>query len=111
MSKLEDLQSPQTLEGQIVRLCDRVAYVNHDLDDAIHAGIIDVTDVPAMTLEALGSFYSQRLDTMVLDIIRSSSTAGEIVMSQPIQEAMDNLMLFLKDRAVSYTHLTLPTIY
>jgi dGTPase len=97
MSKLEDMQNPQTLEGQIVRLCDRVAYVNHDLDDAIHAGIIDITDVPTMTTEALGSFYSQRLDTMVLDIIRSSSIAGEIVMSRPIQEAMDGLMLFLKD--------------
>jgi dGTPase len=102
MSKLEDMWSPQTLEGQIVRLCDRVAYVNHDLDDAIHAGIIDATDVPTMTIETLGSFYSQRLDTMVLDIIRSSSIAGEIVMSQPIQEAMDGLMLFLKDRV--YIH-------
>ncbi|MCX6063847.1 MAG: deoxyguanosinetriphosphate triphosphohydrolase [Caldiserica bacterium] len=102
MSKLEDMQSPQTLEGQIVRLCDRVAYVNHDLDDAMHAGIIDVTDVPARTVEVLGSFYSQRLDTMVLDIIRSSSIAGEIVMSRPIQNAMDDLMLFLKDRV--YIH-------
>ncbi len=60
------------------------------------------TDVPAMTVEALGSFYSQRLDTMVLDIIRSSSIAGEIVMSRPIQGAMDDLMLFLKDRV--YMH-------
>jgi len=102
MSKLEDMQSPQTLEGQIVRLCDRVAYVNHDLDDAMHAGIIDVSDVPPLTVEVLGSFYSQRLDTMVLDIIRSSSIAGQIVMSRPIQNAMDDLMLFLKDRV--YMH-------
>jgi dGTPase len=102
MSKLGDMQSPQTLEGQIVRLCDRVAYVNHDLDDAIHARIIGVTDIPALTIEVLGSFYSQRLDTMVLDIIRSSSIAGEIVMSRPIQDAMDDLMLFLKDRV--YIH-------
>jgi dGTPase len=102
MDKLEDMESPQTLEGQIVRLCDRVAYVNHDLDDAIHAGIIETTDVPAATEEALGSFYSQRLDTMVLDIIRSSSAAGQIVMSRPIQGAMDGLMLFLKDRV--YMH-------
>ena len=102
MSRLEDMLSPQTLEGQIVRLCDRVAYVNHDLDDAIHAGIIDATDVPTMTRETLGSFYSQRLDTMVLDIIRSSSIAGNIVMSQPVQSAMDDLMLFLKDRV--YMH-------
>lgn len=102
MGKLEDMQSPQTLEGQIVRLCDRVAYVNHDLDDAIHAGIIEMTDVPTMIVETLGSFYSQRLDTMVLDIIRSSSQAGDIVMSQPTREAMDGLMLFLKDRV--YMH-------
>jgi dGTPase len=102
MSKLEDMLSPQTLEGQIVRLCDRVAYVNHDLDDAIHAGIIDASDVPQVTLDTLGTYYSQRLDTMVLDIIRSSSVAGDIVMSSPIRDAMDNLMLFLKDRV--YMH-------
>jgi len=102
LSKLEDMRSPQTLEGQIVRLCDRVAYVNHDLDDAIHAGIIDVSDVPEMTLDTLGTYYSQRLDTMVLDIIRSSSVEGDIVMSPPVREAMDNLMLFLKDKV--YMH-------
>ncbi|HWQ21368.1 MAG TPA: deoxyguanosinetriphosphate triphosphohydrolase [Clostridia bacterium] len=102
MGNLEDMLSPQTLEGQIVRLCDRVAYVNHDLDDAIHAGIIDVADVPALTVSALGSFYSQRLDTMVLDIVRTSSVAGEIAMSGPVQGAMDDLMLFLKDRV--YMH-------
>ena len=102
LSKLEDMQSPQTLEGQIVRLCDRVAYVNHDLDDAIHAGIVDASDVPQMTLDTLGTYYSQRLDTMILDIIRSSSVAGDIVMSPPVREAMDNLMLFLKDKV--YMH-------
>lgn len=102
MIKLEDMQSPQTLEGQIVRLCDRVAYVNHDLDDALHAGIIDTSDVPEMTRAALGTYYSQRLDTMVLDIIRSSSVEGKITMSPPVRDAMDNLMLFLKDRV--YMH-------
>ncbi len=102
LSKLEDMQSPQTLEGQIVRLCDRVAYVNHDLDDAIHAGIIEASDVPEMTLDTLGTYYSQRLDTMVLDIIRSSAVEEKIVMSPSIRDAMDNLMLFLKDRV--YMH-------
>lgn len=102
MSKLEDMQSPQTLEGQIVRLCDRVAYVNHDLDDAIHAGIVEASDVPGAVEARLGTFYSQRLDTMVVDIIHSSSEAGQIVMSGPIRDAMDDLMLFLKDRV--YMH-------
>lgn len=102
LSKLGDMQSPQTLEGQIVRLCDRVAYVNHDLDDAIHAGIVDAGDVPENVTRTLGIFYSQRLDTMVLDIVRSSSSADSIVMSPPIQGAMDELMLFLKDRV--YMH-------
>lgn len=102
LSKLDDIQSPQTLEGQIVRLCDRVAYVNHDLDDAIHAGIIDASDVPSVVTETLGIFYSQRLDTMVLDIVRSSSSSGSIVMSPPVQDAMDGLMLFLKDKV--YMH-------
>jgi dGTPase len=102
LSSLNDMLSPQTLEGQIVRLCDRVAYVNHDLDDAIHAGIVDPTDVPSPVTQTLGIFYSQRLDTMVLDIVRSSAASGTIVMSPPIQHAMDGLMLFLKDRV--YMH-------
>jgi len=102
MSKLEDMQSPQTLEGQIVRLCDRVAYVNHDLDDAIHAGIVEAGEVPGAVEATLGTFYSQRLDTMVVDIIHSSSTAGQIVMSEQVRNAMDELMLFLKDRV--YMH-------
>lgn len=103
ISKLNDIQSPQTMEGQIVRLCDRVAYVNHDLDDAIHAGIVSASDVPSSIVDCLGSYYSQRLDTMVLDIIRTSSTnTTAIVMSPPIQQAMDDLMLFLKDRV--YMH-------
>ncbi len=103
LSQLGDIQSPQTLEGQIVRLCDRVAYVNHDLDDAVHAGIIRASDVPPSVVASLGSYYSQRLDTMVLDIIRTSSQDGlQIVMSPAIQRAMDDLMLFLKDRV--YMH-------
>ena len=102
MSKLEDMRSPQTMEGQIVRLCDRVAYVNHDLDDAVHAGIVDVTDIPGSVRRTLGEFYSQRLETMVVDIIHTSSCGGEIAMSPEVRDAMDSLMLFLKDRV--YLH-------
>ncbi|MDO9100147.1 MAG: deoxyguanosinetriphosphate triphosphohydrolase [Caldisericota bacterium] len=102
LRNLGDMNNPQTLEGQVVRLCDRVAYVNHDLDDAIQAGIVDISDVPKDVMAALGDFYSKRLETMVLDIIQSSAAAGTISMSSDIRSAMDALMMFLKDRV--YMH-------
>jgi dGTPase len=91
---------PSTLEGQIIRICDRVAYVNHDIDDAIRAGLISQDDLPADCLEVLGARHSQRITTMVKAIIEASSEvlpSGEriaqdrIAMRDDIMKATDKL--------------------
>lgn len=71
----------QTLEGQIVRLSDKIAYVNHDVDDAIRAGIMDENDIPEEIAAALGSGYGERINTLVNDVIENSMGKGEIIQS------------------------------
>lgn len=66
----------KTLEGQIVRISDRIAYINHDVDDAVRAGILHVEDIPQNVREALGDRYSVRIDTLVNDVIRNSTDRG-----------------------------------
>lgn len=90
---------PATLEGQVIRICDRVAYVNHDIDDAIRAGLITSQDLPQECIKTLGTSHSQRITTMVNSIVQASSflengqrLAGEtIVMSDEVREATDAL--------------------
>jgi len=89
---------PRTLEGRIVRLVDRVAYINHDIDDAIRAGVISESDLPAREIELLGTTGSQRIDTLVHDIVRSSREAGDIVQSEEVGGAMLRLRKFMFDR-------------
>ncbi|MDN5347966.1 MAG: dGTPase [Clostridia bacterium] len=89
---------PQTLEGQIVRLADRVAYINHDIDDALRAGIISEKDLPAECIAVLGREHRTRINNMVLDIIKTSWGRPEIVMSPAVQEATDRLRSFLFER-------------
>ena len=89
---------PATLEGSIVRLVDRVAYINHDIDDAVRAGIIDESDLPAELIGPLGNSGSARIDTLVSDIVERSSEAGEIVESKEIGGAMLRLRKFMFDR-------------
>lgn len=88
-------QNPFTLEGQIVKIADRVAYINHDIDDALRAGIIVTSDLPEIALEVLGRSSSERIDTMVRDIINNSYQASEIKMSPQIKKATDKLRSFL----------------
>ncbi len=88
---------PQTLEGHILRYADRIAYINHDIDDALRAGIIKTSDLPAACLDVLGQTHSQRIDTMIKDIIRTSSGKPEIKMSQKVQTAMDDLRKYMFD--------------
>jgi len=104
----ESLGQPATLEGQIVKLADAVAYINHDLADAIRAGILSDEDVPAQVTAALGRTHSQRINALVLDIIDHSWAAtgetaaaeGEvrIGMSPPAQAAANALREFLFQR-------------
>ena len=69
---------PETLEGQIVRRADRIAYVNHDIDDAIRAGILSAADLPKSVVSVLGATHSQRINALVCDIIESSRGTGQI---------------------------------
>jgi dGTPase len=86
---------PMTLEGQIVKIADRIAYVNHDIDDALRANIISYEDVPKSCLEVLGSSHSARIDSMVKDMIESSQDEEEIQMSEKIGGAMNDLRTYL----------------
>ncbi len=88
-------KKPQTLEGQIVKLADRVAYINHDIDDSLRAGILTQEDLPQSCLEHLGYTSSQRIDTMVRDIINFSSGKKEIAMSSKTSQVTNRLRDFL----------------
>ena len=90
---------PATLEGQLVRLSDVIAYVNHDLDDAIRGGIVKSSDVPVELRNALGESSSQRLSTMITDIIETT-VAGEysmVQMSPPVSACVSDLRRWLYD--------------
>ena len=88
---------PATLEGKIVRLVDRVAYLNHDIDDAIRAGILEAGDLPAPDIALLGQTGSQRIDTLVHDLVELSGREGDIVQSDAIGDAMLSLRRFMFD--------------
>jgi dGTPase len=88
---------PATLEGRIVRLVDRVAYINHDIDDAVRAGILAEADLPAKQIELLGPSGAARIDTLVRDIVASSREAGDIVQSDEVGGAMLRLRKFMFD--------------
>ncbi|TMM31625.1 MAG: deoxyguanosinetriphosphate triphosphohydrolase [Actinobacteria bacterium] len=89
---------PDTLEGKIVRLVDRVAYINHDIDDAVRAGVLATTELPAEEIELLGPTGPRRIDTLVHDLVENSERAGEIRQSDEIGEAMLSLRSFMFER-------------
>jgi dGTPase len=89
---------PGTLEGKIVRLVDRVAYINHDIDDALRAGLLAHEDLPHEEIELLGDRGSRRIDTLVHDLVEASSAARDIVQSGEIGHAMLNLRAFMFER-------------
>jgi len=89
---------PDTLEGRIVRLVDRVAYINHDIDDAVRAGVLDPSDLPRDEIELLGPTGSRRIDALVHDLVETSARAGDIRQSEEIGAAMLALRSFMFDR-------------
>ena len=91
-------QEPETLEGRIVRIVDRVAYINHDIDDAIRYGILSEADLPRAEIDLLGGNGSERIDTLVHDLVASSERGGDIQQSVEIGEAMLSLRAFMFDR-------------
>lgn len=84
-------QRAETLEGRIVATADRIAYVNHDIDDAIRAGSLRESDLPASTHRVLGENHSARIETLVHDMIETSVHVDDIQMSQPVWDAMMEL--------------------
>ena len=84
-----------TLEGVIVKFADRIAYINHDIDDACRAGILRVEDIPKNLRDILGETHSDRIDTMVHSIVRASTDQPKIQMEEEVQYATDRLREFL----------------
>ena len=85
----------ETLEGRLLRLADKIAYINHDIDDAMRGGIIYPMDIPLEISNVLGFTHSERIDTLTVDIIESSAGTGEIRQSTACREAMHNLREFM----------------
>ena len=89
---------PRTLEGRIVRVIDRVAYINHDIDDAVRAGLLDERDLPAEPIAVLGASGSARIDALVHDMVEHSQRAGDIVQGPLAGPAMAELREFMFER-------------
>ncbi len=88
-------REPETLEGRIVRIVDRVAYINHDIDDAIRAGLLAPDELPAEELALLGDTGAKRIDTLVHDLVETSVGSDDIVQSAEIGQAMLGLRAFM----------------
>ena len=91
-------QLPDTLEGQIIRLADRIAYINHDIDDACRAGILSNRDIPVEITDVLGETHSQRINTLVMDIISHSQGLDHLERDPGVAEAMEKLRDFMFER-------------
>ncbi|MDO5564787.1 MAG: deoxyguanosinetriphosphate triphosphohydrolase [Eubacteriales bacterium] len=89
---------PFTLEGQVVRLSDKIAYINHDIDDAINAKIIKEKDLPLKITKILGDSVRKRIDTLIKDIIINSKNKNEILMSSSVYDAMHEIRKWMFDR-------------
>ena len=92
------MPAPSTLEAQIVRFADRIAYVNHDMDDALRAGVLDTSELPAAVLDVLGHTHSARINTLVTDLVASSDGVPQIILSAPVADALDRLRDFMFER-------------
>lgn len=86
---------PQTPEGKIVRFADKIAYINHDIDDAVRGGVISEGDIPKEFADVLGKDHSQRIDTMIKGIISASMEKPDIIMEEDILNAMMGLRKFM----------------
>jgi len=91
-------REPETLEGKIVRLVDRVAYINHDIDDAVRYGLLRESDLPRAEIAVLGATGSERIDRLVHDIVETSDGVDDIRQSAEVGEAMLSLRAFMFER-------------
>jgi dGTPase len=100
-------RDPATLEGKIVRIVDRVAYINHDIDDAVRFGILDPSDLPQDDIALLGDSGSRRVDALVHDLVENSERVGDIAQSPEVGGAMLALRSFMFDRVYLGPHAQL----
>ncbi len=91
----QSIGSPSTLEGKVVQLADKIAYINHDIDDAIRGGILEEKDIPEEFTSVLGTSVRNRLNTLIHDIIKNSQETDDIIMSTAVREAMVGLRKFM----------------
>src|SRR6266516_1644458 len=89
------MPQPSTLEAQIVRFADRIAYVNHDIDDALRAEVLDPRELPEGPVAVLGATHSRRINTLVTDLVTSSDDAPEIGLSPDVAAALEALRDFM----------------
>lgn len=90
--------TPSTLEGAVVSLSDRIAYLNHDIDDALRAGVLTENDIPKSCLEVLGQTHGKRINTMILDVLSTSFDKPKVTMSEEIGGEFDKLRKFMFER-------------
>ncbi len=94
---------PSTLEGAVVRLSDKIAYINHDIDDAIRAKIFVESDLPKECTDVLGSRVRDRLDNLIHDVIRNSQGKPEIILSPDMEKAMKGLRTWMFENVYSHS--------
>ena len=95
---------PQTLEGKVVSFADRIAYINHDIQDAIRAGILKEEDLPKDAVETLGRVSKERINTAITDIYEKSKDKNEVSMSDEVLTAMNKLRAFMFERVYNLTN-------
>ncbi len=95
---------PQTLEGKIVSIADRIAYINHDIEDAIRAGILKETDLPAFPVKVLGKATKERIHTAIADIYENSYGKPVIEMSADVEKAIKELRAFMFERVYNLSN-------
>ena len=91
------MPQPSTLEAQIVRFADRIAYVNHDVDDSLRAGVLEQGELPEPILDVLGRTHAERVDRLVADLVSTSDDRPEIALSEPFANALTDFRSFLFD--------------
>jgi dGTPase len=92
------MPQPATAEAQLVRFADRIAYINHDVDDAARAGVLDEAELPAEAIEVLGRSHAERINTLVTDLVEGSAEGPEIRLSDDVFRALDVMREFLFER-------------
>jgi dGTPase len=97
------MPQPATLEAQVVRFADRIAYINHDLDDAMRAGVLEEAEIPRDPLAVLGSTHSARIDTLVNDLIANSWDNSEVRLSRSVFDALDRIRNFMFEQVYMRT--------